>query len=103
MPTLCITLVRLDHKRTVWHIGPMSVPPKTFAAQHIMSGSLADMTLSNCNVRFTPKSGHSRPWSRPHLAVRLPKSHMTMGGGSDKSIDGRGDTSDHRRQQRDWP
>ncbi|MGC2823017.1 MAG: hypothetical protein WA322_02030, partial [Pseudolabrys sp.] len=41
--------------------------------------------------------------SRPHLAVRLPKSHMTMGGGSDKSIDGRGDTSDHRRQQRDRP
>jgi hypothetical protein len=35
--------------------------------------------------------------------VRLSKSHMTMGGESDKSIDGRGDTSDHRRQQRDWP
>jgi hypothetical protein len=27
---------------------------------------------------------------------------MTMSGGSDKSIDGRGDSSDHRRQQRDW-
>jgi hypothetical protein len=38
-----------------------------------------------------------------HLAVRLPRPHMTMSGGSDKSIDGRGDSPDHRRQQRHWP
>jgi hypothetical protein len=40
---------------------------------------------------------------RVHLAVRLPRPHMTMSGGSNKSIDGRGESSDHRRQQRDWP
>jgi hypothetical protein len=28
---------------------------------------------------------------------------MTMSGGSDKSFDGRGDSSNDRRQQRDWP
>jgi hypothetical protein len=39
---------------------------------------------------------------RVRLAVWLPRPHMTMSGGSDKSIDGRGDSSDHRRQQRDW-
>jgi hypothetical protein len=78
-------------------------------------GSQADMCSAKRHVRFTPNSGHSAfiissartsnvaGTSRPHLAVRLSKSHMTMGGGSDKSIDGRGDTSDHRRQQRDWP
>src|SRR5215472_10744503 len=41
--------------------------------------------------------------SRVHLAVRLPRSHMMMSGGSDKSVDARGESSNHRRQQRDWP
>ena len=82
---------------------------------NVRFGSLADISQRNRHVRFTPNSGYSAfitssarasnvaGTSRPHLAVRLSKSHMTMGGGSDKSIDGRGDTSDHRRQQRDWP
>ena len=97
---------------------------------NVRFGSKADICSAKRHVRFAPESGHVRcssscplcansghsafitssarasnvaGTSRPHLAVRLPKSHMTMGGGSDKSIDGRGDTSDHRRQQRDWP
>ena len=37
------------------------------------------------------------------LAVQLLRSHMTVSDGSDTSIDGRGESSDHRRQQRDWP
>ena len=31
--------------------------------------------------------------SRVHLAVRLPRSHMMMSGGSDKSVDARGESS----------
>ena len=38
---------------------------------------------------------------RAHLAVGLPRSHMTVSERSDKGIDGRGDSSDHRCQQRD--
>ena len=92
------------------------VENRTRAGLHnVRFGSKADMCSALTYVRFTPNSGHSAftissartsnvaGTSRPHLAVRLSKSHMTMGGGSDKSIDGRGDTSDHRRQQRDWP
>ena len=41
--------------------------------------------------------------SRPHLAVPLPKSHMTMSCGSRQEQDGHGETFDHGRQQRDWP
>ena len=41
--------------------------------------------------------------ARVHLAGRLPRSHMMMSGGSDKSVDARGESSNHRRQQRDWP
>jgi len=36
-------------------------------------------------------------------ADRTCRSHMMMSGGSDKSVDARGESSNHRRQQRDWP
>jgi len=52
----------------------------------------------------------AKPWrtfahsaDQANRVMQPPRSHMTMSGGSDKSIDGYGDSSDHRRQQRDWP
>ena len=60
-----------------------------------------DDMVDTLQLRPAMRGGLFKP--RVHLAVRLPRSHMMMSGGSDKSIDGRGDSSDHRRQQRDWP
>jgi hypothetical protein len=59
-----------------------------------------------CDVRFGSErtiSASAAVRAARHLAVQLPRSHMTRSGRSDKSVDGRGDSSDHRRQQRDWP
>ena len=75
---------------------------RTFAVQNAMS-ALPPIADISAFITSSARASTVPGTSRPHLAVRLSKSHMTMGGGSDKSIDGRGDTSDHRRQQRDWP
>src|SRR5215472_9868985 len=104
----------MDHMLSA-HVRVMSaLPPK------------ADITERDWNVRFVPKadigSGRVRlvkptRWherdvqhhqsgevsaSRVHLAVRLPRSHMMMSGGSDKSVAARDESSNHRRQQGVW-
>src|SRR5262245_40873625 len=79
-----------------------ALPPK---AGHSAMSAMDQKQTSGSTPRVSaPICAPAAVFKTPiHLAMRLPRSHMTMSGGSDKSIDGRGESSDHRRQQRDWP
>jgi hypothetical protein len=112
--------IRRDPPRLIFGGGELCIKSAPSAIMAALNGLLRAAQLSSavnsiptppkkmrssiavCDTTGQPESaGLFKP--RVHLAVRLRRSHMTMSGGSDKSIDGRGDSSDHRRQQRDWP
>jgi putative NADH-flavin reductase len=66
-----------------------ALPPKaTSNATYGMSAKGRNRTRSASFDHFSARARNVAGTSRPHLAVRLPKSHMTMSDGSDKSIDG---------------
>jgi hypothetical protein len=98
-----------DSTRSIVCLSTCSLPAKwaMAIAPAIHSPPLRHQSyLVMCIGAVTWGTQEARPLGKHasmRLAVRLPRSHITMSSESDKSIDGRGESSDHRRQQRDWP